>query len=399
VLAALRPDIREAGGVVTVDARVAGTAAKPQVTGDGTLSNGWLALRDYPVPLHNIRGRFTATPQGVRLAELTALLGGGEIRASGDVGLKDGGLGAYRLKVQARRVAVESIERLSTTWDADLEVVGLGARAQLRGDARLLHGSYVDESSVLRLLLGSRGGGGGATTAGALPIDLRVHLDDNFVVRTAVTRFRAGGTLNVQGTTAAPVLFGTVEVRDGFLLFQRQRFTLASASARFVDPRRIDPMLDVEATARIQGYDVTVRMKGRVEDLEMRLSSSPPLPQDDLLSLVAFGQTAAQVGKSGAGTAVAGEAVALVVQELFGVRTAGAIDVLEVDTSDASKRAVKVGKRINEKTLVVYSQGVDRWDERKLRVEYQVLGPLAVAGEQDFRGGFGADVLLRLRFR
>lgn len=398
MVATLRPEVREAGGVIALEARVAGTVAEPQVAGDGTLTDGWVALRDYPVPLHDIRGRFNATPQRVRVLELTALLGGGEIRASGDVGLQAGGVGAYRLKVQARRVGVESVERLSTTWDADLEVVGLGARGQVRGEAHLLHGSYVDESSVLRLLLGSRARGSGGSTAGALGIDLRVHLGDNLVVRTAVTRFRAGGDLKVQGTTAAPVLFGTVEVRDGFLLFQRQRFTLTSASARFVDPRRIDPIVDVEAAARIQGYDVTVRMKGRVEDLEIRLASSPPLPQDDLLSLVAFGQTAAQLGKSGAGT-VAGEAVALVVQELFGVRTASALDVLEVDTSDASSRAVKVGKRINEKTLVVYSQGVDRWDERKLRVEYQVAGPLAVAGEQDFRGGFGADVLLRLRFR
>jgi hypothetical protein len=32
-------------------------------------------------------------------------------------------------------------------------------------------------------------------------------------------------------------------------------------------------------------------------------------------------------------------------------------------------------------------------------VEYQLLGPLLLAGEQDFRGGYGADVVLRLRFR
>jgi hypothetical protein len=46
-----------------------------------------------------------------------------------------------------------------------------------------------------------------------------------------------------------------------------------------------------------------------------------------------------------------------------------------------------------------YAQGPQTTDERRLRVEYQVLGPLRVAGEQDFRGGFGGDVLIRFRFR
>jgi len=34
-----------------------------------------------------------------------------------------------------------------------------------------------------------------------------------------------------------------------------------------------------------------------------------------------------------------------------------------------------------------------------LRIEYQVIGPVLLSGEQDFQGGFGGDVLIRLRFR
>ena len=74
-------------------------------------------------------------------------------------------------------------------------------------------------------------------------------------------------------------------------------------------------------------------------------------------------------------------------------------DVFEVDTSDTGARSVRVGKRLTPSTLVVYSQGITNADERKIRIEYEVFGPLVVAGEQDFRGGFGGDVLFRVRFR
>jgi hypothetical protein len=50
---------------------------------------------------------------------------------------------------------------------------------------------------------------------------------------------------------------------------------------RFDDPRRINPYLDVRATTRIRTYDVTMWLSGRADDLRIRLSSEPPLPQED----------------------------------------------------------------------------------------------------------------------
>jgi autotransporter translocation and assembly factor TamB len=76
------------------------------------------------------------------------------------------------------------------------------------------------------------------------------------------------------------------------------------------------------------------------------------------------------------------------------------VDVFELDTDpEAGRRTLRVGKQLTPRTLVVYSQDLEDTDSRRLRVEYQVFGPLRVAGEQDFRGGVGGEVLVRLRFR
>lgn len=399
LLPVFRPEIREAAG--TLDARVAvrGTTASPEVTGEGEIRDGRVAFAAYPDPLRAIHARFRMSPAGLQVREAVAALGAGKLSASGDIAFREAAVGGYRFTVTARQVPLSPLPDLVTTWDADLELVGLSRGAQLRGEARLRRGLYTRDFSLLRLLL-ERRVEAAAATDGGIHLDLRLALQDNLVVRTPVARFRAGGLLSVQGTTGRPAVFGAIEVRDGQLTFRRQRFTITAASARFTDPRRIDPFLDVRATSRIRDHDITLHLTGRSENLEVRFTSSPPLPEEDVLSLVAFGVTREQLGRTGAGLLV-GELAGVFVQELFGLDadTAG-LDVLEVEPGvDGDAGALRVGKRLTARTLVVYSQGLDDAAERRLRIEYQVVGPLVVAGEQDFRGGFGADVLVRLRFR
>jgi hypothetical protein len=311
----------------------------------------------------------------VRIVKASATVGGGSLNAAGEVGIAEGRVGDFRVAVTARRVDLSLLEGLETEWDADLELVGFGPRSLLRGEARLVRGLYARDISLLRMLIERRPAAGLASDAG-VHLDLRANLDDKIIVRTALARLRAGGLLRVQGTSAAPIVFGSLTVREGQIVFRRHTFELTSASVRFTDPRRIDPELDVRGIARIRDYDVTMQVTGRSDDLKVTFVSSPPLPEEDVLSLVAFGATRAQMGRAGAGAFV-GEAASFLAQDLFGIQP--------------GQTGVNV--------YMDYAQGPQTTDERRLRVEYQVLGPLRVAGEQDFRGGFGGDVLIRFRFR
>ena len=96
----------------------------------------------------------------------------------------------------------------------------------------------------------------------------------------------------------------------------------------------------------------------------------------------------------------AGEAAQMISRELLGSETnIPTLDVLELGRNEAGEDQFRVGKRLGERTLVTYSGSFAEGGKSKLRVEYQLLGPLLVAGEQDFGGGVGGDVILRLRFR
>jgi translocation and assembly module TamB len=398
LLAALRSDVREASGQMDADVRVGGTIAKPTLVGRATITGGLLALRALPFVIRDMEGRLALSPARVRIEELKASVGTGTLRATGEAALDGGALGAYQVAVTGRGLAVTPVEGLDTVWNADLTLVGRSAQGFVRGKAHLVRGAYARDLSILPLLL-NRGPREEPIEWGrSIGLQVEVHLDDNLVVRSPQAHVRAGGTLALQGTVAQPILLGSIETQEGRITFRRHRFVLENVVVRFDDPRRINPYLDVRATTRIRTYDVTMWLSGRADDLTIRLSSEPPLPQEDLLALVTLGQTRAELGSSG-GLAFAGEAAHIISTELLGSDSSMPVDILEFGKSDTGQQQFRVGKRINDRTLVTYSGSFAEGGQQKLRIEYQVFGPLLLAGEQAFSGGVGGDVILRLRFR
>ena len=145
LLASLRPEVEEASGTLDVTATVTGTTAAPVISGAGTVRGGSLRVRGYADPLRDIEAELTASRTGLRLTKAQAALGGGNITATGEAALTDGGLGSYRVALAARRVSVSPMEGLSTLWDGELELTGRGARGLLSGELHLVRGTYTRE--------------------------------------------------------------------------------------------------------------------------------------------------------------------------------------------------------------------------------------------------------------
>jgi autotransporter translocation and assembly factor TamB len=400
LLAVLRHEVRDASGKLDLDVRVGGTVAKPTLLGRGTISGGLIALRDLPFVVRDLEGRVVLSPARLRIEELKAAIGTGTARATGEIAIDGGTVGAYQIALTAQRVGLTPVEGLETVWNADLALVGRGPRGLVRGEAHLVRGTYTKDLSILPLLLKGGGRAEPAAWGREFALQIQVQLDDNLVIRSPQAQVRGGGTLVLRGTVAQPTILGTVETQDGRVTFRRNRFVLENAVVRFDDPGRINPYIDLRATTRIRTYDVTMWLSGRADDLTIRLASEPPLAQEDLLALVTVGATKTELGTSGGGTVFATEAAQLISKELLGGElNAPTVDILEFGKNEEGQNEFRVGKRLNDRTLVTYSGSFAEGGKQKLRVEYQLFGPVLIAGEQAFSGGVGGDVILRFRFR
>jgi translocation and assembly module TamB len=294
-------------------------------------------------------------------------------------------------------VSLVTIDGLSSTWDADLDLSGRGGEAWLQGGARLVRGVYTRDLSLLSMALApSRREE--AVEEGRLHLLVRVRLDDNLAVRTRTADLRAGGALTVQGTTGTPVVFGAIESRDGRIVFRGHDFTVQNASVRFADPRAVDPLLDVTATSRIREYEVTVQVSGRLSDLSVRMSSVPRLPPDDLVALVSLGATREEL-KDSAATIIAGETGKALAQSLLGIDPSSTGLRLSVVSSDEGRGdPYRIWEEDRDRSASATRRTGDRHE--KVRLEYRLLDqPVYLSGEYDPEGGYGADVIFRLRFR
>ena len=187
LLSVFRPEIREAAGSLDLDVRVAGTTAKPNLIGRGAITGGLLALRDSPIVIRDLEGRFALSPARLRVEELQARLGTGTVKATGEVGLDGRTIGAYQLAITARGVSL-GMQGLDTAWNADVALTGQGTRGLVRGQAHLVRGTYTRDLSLMTMLLQERAGEHSMDWGRELALQLDLNLDDNLVVRSPQAR-------------------------------------------------------------------------------------------------------------------------------------------------------------------------------------------------------------------
>ena len=103
---------------------------------------------------------------------------------------------------------------------------------------------------------------------------------------------RVGGDLYLYKDPAEPLyVTGSLDQVSGTYVFQGRRFEIdeAGSSINFVGD--LDPQLWVAVTREISGVQTRVTVSGSLRQPELRLASTPPLEESDILSLIIFNTT------------------------------------------------------------------------------------------------------------
>src|SRR5690606_2009201 len=100
---------------------------------------------------------------------------------------------------------------------------------------------------------------------------------------------------HVGGTTAQPLLTGTARVVRGDYDFAGKRFEFDDRGAVQLSTNPAAIRLDLTATREDPSLTAVVRIRGTAAKPEITLTSSPVLPNDEVLSQVLFGRSASQL--------------------------------------------------------------------------------------------------------
>lgn len=366
-------------GTSDVKVSVKGTATKPAISGNLQAKGAQFVDAQSGVAVKDIDLGVTLGGGVARIERLNGkLLAGGTVSASGTVGIDPAGAFPADLSVKLSKGRYTDGRIVTTTVDGDIALKGslvgeptLGGKIELGKTTITIPDSLPASLSTLDVkhrnapaavvrqaeaLKPAKAGGGGGS---GLNLDLTVDAPRQIFVRGRGLDVELGGSIKLTGNLGAPVAVGKFTLQRGRLDLLGRRLAFDSGTLGFAGS--LIPQLDMKATTTIDSTTVTVEVTGAADDPKFVFSSSPSMPDDEILAQLVFGKAMsklsplqiAQLANSAAVLAGVGGNSSL----LDKLRNATGVDDLNVTTDSGGDTAVSVGKYINDKTYLTIEKG------------------------------------------
>jgi outer membrane protein assembly factor BamA/autotransporter translocation and assembly factor TamB len=296
VIGSLRP-----GGNATISASVTGPLSAPSVQGDVTIGAGELLVRDPRLIFSDITGTIRFSGDQMTVENVTGSMNGGSITANGTMRLPGRGQATSSIAIKINGALFDEPRGFRSMVDADLTLAGRpqDSRIVLGGTATIVEAAFRESLIVTGGLLslfqpkpqfGPTPQLATATGPELLVLNIQVLANDSITIDTSYGRVSVGTNLRLYGPPSAPRLRGQADVAPGGqIYFGGHTYQIQSARLEFNDPNSLTPSVHLVARTTIGGYNITMRIDTEEGRTETRLSSDPPLPEDQIASLMVSG--------------------------------------------------------------------------------------------------------------
>ena len=414
LLRPLVPEIEYSDGMADIKLTVRDSWKEPDFSGSVVVRNGELKVKDIPQKFSQLAGRATFDESRFILDSLSGQMGGGVLSASGKAQFDGMKLRDFSSRVSFENVSVRYPESLTSTLSGQLAYDGDGSEQSLTGDVAIRRARY-DKRIEWKSMLVDIGKGlyqkkkTEAGWIGDTQINIRFSGSENILLQNNLAKIPMDVDVFLRGTVNHPQLLGRIEARKGSVYFRQNEFKIIHGSVDFVDPNRMNPVLDIQAEITIREYLVRMAVSGTADRAVVTFLSDPPLADSDILALLALGKTGSELkGKeTGVGMSEAASFATGQFQDVFEsrARSLTGLDRFQVDPyiskGDTSVPRVTVGKEIvQDKLYVTYSSNVGATTpEQIFRIEYILNKHFSVVGERNELGNTGADIKYRFEFK
>ena len=408
-----------ARGTVGINLNASGTMSKPVLQGRLEVKNTFVSHNDFPSGLSDLNGVLVFDRNRIQIQSLTGTTGGGTIALTGSATYQ-GGVFQLDFGATAHGVRLRYPPGVSSTADADLRLTGNTNSALLNGDVLVTKlavtpgfdfGAYIEKSKQLTIHTQSD------SLQSRLKLDIHVGTTPELQMQTAVARLSGNADLRVRGTADRPAILGRVEVLEGEISFNGNKYMLERGDVTFANPTKTQPIIDMAATTRVRDYDITVQFRGDASvpnGLKVSWQSDPQLPEADVISLLALGRTqeeSAAVASNGS-FGFGGEASNLLINEALNStvnsrlqRLFGASRVkidpqgLASDTAVVRGPQVTVEQQVANNLTLTYSTNVSVSNQQIIQVEYNITRNISIVALRDWNGVVSFDFKIRRRLK
>jgi translocation and assembly module TamB len=408
----LDPDLT-AGGTSTFQVEAHGPLSNPGLQGRIDFDNGSLSLEDLPNGLSQLHGTLEFNQNRLEVKTLTALSGGGLITVGGSLSYQHGIYAS--LTAAGKGIRIRYPEGVSSLADANLRLEGSQSNLLLSGDVLITR--FTASADLDIAALAAQAGAVAPVTAANAPsnhvrLDVRVVSSPQLNFQNAFAKLAGDVDLRVRGTLASPSLLGRVSITQGNALIAGTRYELQQGEIAFTNPVRIEPVIDLTATARVEDYDITLGLHGTTSKLAVTYRSDPPMPEADVVSLLALGHTESQQRlytqqqeqalASPTTDALLGGAlnatVSSRVEKLFGAGSVK-VDPNYLGAFGNSTSRITVQEQIGRNVVLTYATDVNTTGQQLLQAEVAINRHVSLVVARDESGVFSMVLKAVRRYR
>jgi hypothetical protein len=379
------PALTQLDGDLALDVSVNGTIAKPVLSGSGDITINMARFSNPTLPaLSGFRSRLTFEGDVLNFERFNGDLAGGPFTIAGRVTFSKLTEPNLDFTLKAQSILVARNDSLTARADADVSVIGPWASATVTGNVALTNSQFLKNIDLIPIGLPGRPAPQPPSDRPDFSVpqppirdwkfDVAIKTKDPFLLRGNLANGGAIVDLQLTGTGLRPALQGLVRLEAVEATLPFSRLEIAQGFLYFDPSDSFNPKIDLKGTSLIRDYTVHVYVYGTSLAPEAIFTSEPPLPQEEIISLLATGVTRGEL--VGNNNVLAGRAAMLLVQQLYQkvfkkgqtTKSNSAFDRLQVDIG-------QVDPRTGQQTATARYKVNDR---------FVLVGDLGVGG--DFRG-------------
>lgn len=338
------PAVRRVDGTGSLELQLGGTYGKPdlRMSADIDLKSARMAAENIP-PIGACRVRLAYGAGVLNLQEFKGELGGGAFKLAGTVALPELAQLSFGpvlqlpakfdplfdLRLLSDKVLVLRNDSITVRADSDVKLSGPLAGASLTGSIYVVQSRFFKEIDILPIGLpgqpkpAPKSAPTSRTLSFANPplrdwkfdVAIKTRESDPFGIRGNMANGSAALALRFTGTGLKPWLDGNIRIEKFSASLPFSTLNVTRGFVYFKEENPFQAMLDLQAESQVRDYLVNAYIFGSASSPQIQLSSEPPLPHSDLVSLLATGTTAAEFGSNP--EALASRAAVLAIRELY----------------------------------------------------------------------------------
>ncbi len=428
------PGLDYGTGKVSVGLRMSGPPSKYQLLGNVALEGGSFRLSGFMDEFRAVEARLSVSQDRINIDRFESNVNGGVVGLEGDVRLDRFKMLAPNIRIHADKVVMRVQDYLTGKLSADLYIRGKSRPYQLGGKCEILEGSLTR-----------------FTTGGSTPsfskngplfnYDIQCLGSERLFVATDIMQAEFRGNFHVVGDTQDLGLLGSADAIGGSVLFRDTKFALDSATVKFESPDSILPRFRVSGRANVRevknstlvapttggnavkdvnNYEINLQAFGTPQDYKIRLTSTPALLENQIISLLVLGvATGGQQDGNvmDLGSALVGQIpiqsklknelgvnIKISNQPQSNMQQGSNLSPGTANT-DINAPTVQIQKQITDTTKVSYSNSLESTPVREFRIEQMLDDNISLnaAAMERLRGSttqqaYGLDFRYRFSF-